>query len=125
MCEAFGRAIKLYVNTMKKLSFILFIFISVTVVAQSGERVITTAVPFLTIAADARSSAMGDIGVASSTDVFAQQWNQSKFAFSERKSGIGISYTPYLESIITDIALLNGIQLDTQLSPRQLIKIIE
>lgn len=93
---------------MKKLSFVLFMFISATVVAQSGERVITTAVPFLTIAADARSSAMGDIGVASSTDVFAQQWNQAKYAFSERKSGIGISYTPYLESIITDIALLNG-----------------
>lgn len=79
-----------------------------TIVAQSGERVITTAVPFLTIAADARSSAMGDIGVASSTDVFSQQWNQAKYAFAERKSGIGISYTPYLESIITDIALLNG-----------------
>jgi hypothetical protein len=93
---------------MKKLSFVLLMFISATVVAQSGERVITTAVPFLTIAADARSSAMGDIGVASSTDVFAQQWNQSKYAFAERKSGIGISYTPYLESIITDIALLNG-----------------
>jgi hypothetical protein len=93
---------------MRKLSFVLLMFISATVVAQSGERVITTAVPFLTIAADARSSAMGDIGVASSTDVFAQQWNQAKYAFSERKSGIGISYTPYLESIITDIALLNG-----------------
>ncbi|MDX1332111.1 MAG: type IX secretion system outer membrane channel protein PorV [Robiginitalea sp.] len=93
---------------MKKLSFVLLMFITATVIAQSGERVITTAVPFLTIAADARSSAMGDIGVASSTDVFAQQWNQSKYAFAERKSGIGISYTPYLESIITDIALLNG-----------------
>ncbi len=99
---------KLYTNTMKKLSFILLMLFSASVVAQSGERVITTAVPFLTIAADARSSAMGDIGVASSTDAFSQQWNQAKYAFSERKSGIGISYTPYLESIITDIALLNG-----------------
>ena len=93
---------------MKKLSSIFLMLFSATVVAQSGERVITTAVPFLTIAADARSSAMGDIGVASSTDVFSQQWNQAKYAFSERKSGIGISYTPYLESIITDIALLNA-----------------
>ena len=93
---------------MKKLSSIFLMLFSATVVAQNGERVITTAVPFLTIAADARSSAMGDIGVASSTDVFSQQWNQAKYAFSERKSGIGISYTPYLESIITDIALLNA-----------------
>jgi hypothetical protein len=95
-------------DKMNKISIVLLMLISVKTVAQSGERVITTAVPFLTIAADARSSAMGDIGVASSTDTFSQQWNQAKYAFAERKSGIGISYTPYLESIITDIALLNG-----------------
>jgi hypothetical protein len=95
-------------DQMKKLSFVFLMFVSATLLAQSGERVITTAVPFLTIAADARSSAMGDIGVASSMDAFSQQWNQAKYAFAERKSGIGISYTPYLESIITDIALLNG-----------------
>jgi len=93
---------------MKKLS-ILFLILSVAkATGQDQERVITTAVPFLTIAADARSSAMGDIGVASSTDAFSQQWNQAKFAFAERKSGVGISYTPYLESIITDVALLSG-----------------
>ena len=51
---------------------------------------------------------MADIGVATSTDVFSQQWNPAKFAFAERKMGIGISYTPYLESIITDISLLNA-----------------
>ena len=72
------------------------------------ERVITTAVPFLRIASDARSSAIGDIGVSTSTDAFSQQWNPAKFAFAERKMGIGISYTPYLESLITDIALLNA-----------------
>lgn len=94
---------------MKKVSFLLLLLLfSASGFAQSGERVITTAVPFLTIAADARASGMGDIGVASSTDVFSQQWNPAKFAFAERKMGIGISYTPYLESIITDIALLNG-----------------
>src|SRR5690606_38569534 len=39
---------------------------------------------------------------------FSQQWNPAKFAFSERKIGIGVSYTPYLESIITDISLLSA-----------------
>ena len=51
---------------------------------------------------------MGDMGVATSTDAFSQQWNPAKFAFAERKMGIGVSYTPYLESLITDISLLNA-----------------
>lgn len=93
---------------MKKISLLLLLAISVKSMAQDGERVITTAVPFLTIASDARASGMGDVGVATSTDAFSQQWNPAKFAFAERKMGVGISYTPYLESIITDIALLNG-----------------
>ena len=93
---------------MKRVPIIAFLFLALAVSGQEQERVITTAVPFLTIAADARSSAMGDIGVASYPDAFSQQWNPAKYAFAERKSGIGISYTPYLESIITDIALLNG-----------------
>ncbi|MFS4456575.1 type IX secretion system outer membrane channel protein PorV [Maribacter sp. 2304DJ31-5] len=93
---------------MKKFSIIILLLFLVKVSAQEDQRVITTAVPFLTIAADARASGMGDMGVATSTDAFSQQWNPAKFAFAERKMGIGLSYTPYLESIITDIALLSG-----------------
>lgn len=93
---------------MKKIWILAFVLIGGKALAQQGERVITTAVPFLTIAADARASGIGDIGVATSTDAFSQQWNPAKFAFAERKSGIGLSYTPYLESLITDIALLSG-----------------
>lgn len=93
---------------MKKISILFLLVFVCKLSAQDNERVITTAVPFLTIAADARSSGMGDIGVATSADAFSQQWNPAKFAFAERKMGIGLSYTPYLESIITDIALLNA-----------------
>ncbi len=93
---------------MRKISIVFFLLIIGKTVAQNDQRVITTAVPFLTIAADARSAGMGDMGVATSTDAFSQQWNPAKFAFAERKMGIGISYTPYLESIITDISLLNA-----------------
>lgn len=93
---------------MRKISIIFFVLIAGRVFAQNDQRVITTAVPFLTIAADARSAGMGDMGVATSTDAFSQQWNPAKFAFAERKMGIGVSYTPYLESIITDISLLNA-----------------
>ncbi len=92
---------------MKRLLILAMLAIAGKVCAQE-DRVITTAVPFLTIAADARAAGMGDMGVATSMDAFSQQWNPAKFAFAERKMGIGVSYTPYLESIITDISLLNG-----------------
>lgn len=92
---------------MKKLLILTLLSLLGKTYAQE-DRVITTAVPFLTIAADARAAGMGDMGVATSMDVFSQQWNPAKYAFAERKMGIGVSYTPYLESIITDISLLNG-----------------
>ncbi|MCM5664355.1 type IX secretion system outer membrane channel protein PorV [Galbibacter mesophilus] len=76
--------------------------------AQEQSRVITTAVPFLTIAADARSGGMGELGVTTSTDVFSQQWNPAKYAFAERQYGVGLSYTPYLSQLVNDIALLNA-----------------
>ena len=68
---------------------------------------ITTGVPFLLIAADARAGGMGDIGVATSTDAFSQQWNPSKYAFSINQSGFGVTYTPYLSSLVNDIFLGN------------------
>jgi len=92
---------------MRKLAAFLLLILVCKLTAQD-DRVITTAVPFLTIAADARSAGMADMGVATSVDAFSQQWNPAKFAFAEQKMGIGVSYTPYLESIITDISLLNG-----------------
>lgn len=70
-------------------------------------RVITTGMPFVLIAADARAAAMGDMGVATSVDGFSQQWNPSKYAFSETKSGIAVSYTPYLSKLVNDIFLGN------------------
>jgi hypothetical protein len=63
--------------------------------------------PFTLIAPDARAAAMGDMGVATSVDAFSQQWNSSKYVFSEAKSGIGISYTPYLSKLVNDIFLGN------------------
>ncbi len=92
---------------MKNL-LVVFLLVFIYKGLAQQDRVITTAVPFLTIAADARAAGMGDMGVATSVDAFSQQWNPAKFAFAERKMGIGVSYTPYLESIITDISLLNG-----------------
>ena len=47
------------------------------------------------------------MGVATSVDAYAQQWNPSKYAFSEAKSGVAISYTHYLSKLVNDIFLGN------------------
>lgn len=86
---------------------ILLVLISINATAQESLRVITTAVPFLLIAADARSGGMADIGVATSADAFSQQWNPAKYVFAISKQGVGITYTPYLSNLVNDIFLGN------------------
>lgn len=66
---------------------------------------IQTAVPFLTIAPDSRSGAMGDGGAATTADVNSQHWNIGKYAFIDSKGGFTISYTPWLRNLIPDINL--------------------
>ena len=91
--------------------YLVFCFITVWCVnalnAQSNSRVITTGVPFLLITPDARSAGMGELGVATSADVYSQQWNPAKYVFSEKSQGVGISYTPYLSKLVDDIFLAN------------------
>ena len=89
---------------MKNLIKLLTILV-VTQYTFGQDRVITTAVPFLLIAADARSAGMADMGVATSADAYSQQFNPSKYAFSKQKQGFSMSYTPYLTSIANDISL--------------------
>lgn len=64
---------------------------------------ITTAVPFLMITPDSRAGGMGDVGVATSTDVNSIHWNPSKLGFADKKMAIGISYTPWLKALVPDI----------------------
>ena len=88
------------------LIFILFL-IKISLYSQNNSRVITTGVPFLLISPDARSAGMGELGVATSPDVFSQQWNPSKYVFAEKEKKIGLSYTPYLSKLVNDIFLAN------------------
>ncbi|WP_040282825.1 type IX secretion system outer membrane channel protein PorV [Psychroserpens damuponensis] len=76
-----------------------------TITYPNQSTVITTGVPFMLIAPDARSAGMGDIGVATPVDAYSQQWNSAKYAFSEAKSGIAVSYTPYLSKLVNDISI--------------------
>ena len=71
---------------------------------------ITTAVPFLLITPDARSGAMGDVGVAISPDANATHSNPAKLAFVKDPYGFGLSYSPWLQKLVPDInlAYLNG-----------------
>jgi len=66
---------------------------------------IQTAVPFLIIAPDSRSGAMGDVGAATTPDVNSQHWNIGKYAFLDSKGGFAVSYTPWLRNLIPDINL--------------------
>lgn len=77
---------------------------------DSTRRVISTAVPFLTITPDARSAGMGDVGVALSPDANATHWNPAKLAFLEKTMGMSISYSPWLQKLVNDmsIAYLSG-----------------
>ena len=89
----------------KKLSIVLLIFFGINF--SQDRRVITTAVPFLMISADARASGLGEQGVATTPDAFSQHWNPSKYVFSENLSAVGVSYTPYLSKLVSDVFLAN------------------
>ena len=73
--------------------------------SSTGANTITTGVPFLTIAPDSRSGAMGDAGVALSPDVNSQHWNPAKYAFVESEMGVALSYSPWLSQLVSDINL--------------------
>ncbi|WP_035334486.1 type IX secretion system outer membrane channel protein PorV [Dokdonia sp. PRO95] len=77
--------------------------------AQDQPNTITTAVPFLVIAGDARAAGMGEQGVATSPDAYAVQWNPAKLAFLPNKHNVGINYTPYLGNLVNDIGLLQAV----------------
>ena len=61
----------------------------------------------LAIAPDARGGSMGDIGAATEADVFSQYWNPAKYPFNVARAGVGISYTPWLRKLVSDINLAN------------------
>ena len=72
---------------------------------QDPLNTITTAVPFLMIAPDARSGAMGDAGVSSTPDANSMHWNPAKYAFIDNDMGFSLSYSPWLRALVNDIFL--------------------
>jgi hypothetical protein len=92
---------------MKKIVVSIFLIFNLLNLCSQDRRVITTAVPFLMISADARASGLGEQGVATSPDAFSQHWNPAKYVFLDNKSGVGVSYTPYLSKLVSDVFLAN------------------
>ncbi|RLD82856.1 MAG: hypothetical protein DRJ15_00350 [Bacteroidetes bacterium] len=101
---------------MKRSSLFLFIFLAGIMSLQAqltydetgGKdrlNTITTAVPFLMIAPDARGGGLGDAGVASSPDANSMHWNPAKYAFVDKKMGFSISFSPWLRKLVNDIYL--------------------
>lgn len=107
---------------IQKIGVLLFVSISIfgaysqitpdeDINGRDGIRIISTAVPFLTISPDARAGAMADVGVATSPDAASIYWNPAKLAFIEAqdgtplKMGALISYTPWLRRLINDMSL--------------------
>ena len=93
----------------------LAVLLSTAVLSQSGNKpkdaselqlnTITTAVPFLQITPDSRSGALGDAGTALSPSSSSLFWNTSMLAFSEDKSEVSLSYSPWLKNLADDIHL--------------------
>ncbi len=69
------------------------------ITGQRCVNTIVTAVPFLRIIPDARSGAMGDVGIAISPDANAMHFNTSKLAFADKDLGVSATYTPWLRAL--------------------------
>lgn len=66
-----------------------------------------TALVSQTIAPDARSAGLGDVGVATDPDVNSQYWNPAKYPFCISRAGVAINYTPWLRQLVNDMYLAN------------------
>ena len=102
---------------MKKTCFLLIAacLLALPAVAQDSDddlrddfNPVMTAVVSQTIAADARSGGIGDVGAATDPDVNSQSWNPAKYPFTISRAGMSINYTPWLRKLTTGIALLNA-----------------
>ena len=68
---------------------------------------ISTGMPILLIAPDATAGALGDVGVATTPDIYSAHWNNAKFAFIEGDLGFSTTYTPWLRNLgVGDMNLL-------------------
>lgn len=99
-------------NYLSSVFLVFLVLLAGNVLAQNAngssetqDNGIFPGVPFLLITPDARAGAMGDAGVAVMPDGNAMSINPAKLAFLERPYGVGLSYSPWLKSLVPDINL--------------------
>lgn len=86
----------------------LAVLVSTTVTAQDKRNMfnpVNASVTSQTIAPDARSAGMGDVGAATDPDVNSQYWNPAKYPFNISRAGVSLNYTPWLRQLVSDIDL--------------------
>ncbi len=66
---------------------------------------VNTSVTSQTIAPDARSAGLGDVGAATDPDVVSQYWNPAKYPFTISRAGVALNYTPWLRQLVSDMDL--------------------
>ncbi len=110
------------ITNVKKISLLILSFLAIIPAtvsfAQTGglgignkgdeSLPITTSVPFLRITPDARSGAMGDVGLAITPDANSMFHNPAKLAFADKPYGVSLSYVPWLRSLVNDIYLAHA-----------------
>lgn len=101
------KEIKMNVSRQKML-YTVFFFGVLQTHAQQTINITTTAAPFLRISADARAGGMGDLALATHPDVAAVFYNRAKLPFTTSRTGIGLSYTPWLHDVTSDMYLLTA-----------------
>ena len=96
-------------TTFKRIALICTLAISATTAWADDKKEIfnpvRSSVTSQTIAPDARSAGMGDVGAATDADVYSQFWNPAKYPFAISRAGVGLSYTPWLRQLVNDIGL--------------------
>ncbi len=89
-----------------KIASVLFLTALITnLKAQTASETLGNSVPFLTITPESRGGAMGDVGAATSPDIYSQYWNPSKYAFLDKDMEASVSFTPWLRKLVNDINL--------------------
>ncbi len=112
----------LKMKKMKKMKKTLTIAIFILTIipksfSQDQPNAITTAAPFLLIVPDARAGGMGDVGVATSADVFSQHHNPAKYAFINNQFSVAVNYTPWMRELVDDV-FLGGVSFANRLDDR-------
>ena len=88
--------------------FFFLLFFSLTTMAQDKRDFFNPenfSVTSQTIAPDARSAGMGDVGAATDPDAVSQYWNPAKYPFCISRAGVALNYTPWLRQLVGDMDL--------------------